>query len=84
MSDHAIANAKVHLEELRGMYIDARESENDRGREANEAGARDYALSVEVRSPWYDPVARSEGTADDMPAEFRIILATGAPIARQA
>lgn len=46
--------------------------------ESAECAIRENALSVEVRSGWYDPNGHDQ-TLQDKPFEYRILLCTGGP-----
>lgn len=76
--DHARDQAKAQLQSSTEMVgaLRAAIDRDDSLEQAVEAIHAD-ALSVQVRSDWYDP-----GSEDRSPAEYNILLCTGGPAVR--
>lgn len=76
--DHARDQAKAQLQSITEMVgaLRAAIDRDDSLEQAVEAIHAD-ALSVQVRSDWYDP-----GSEDRSPAEYNILLCTGGPAVR--
>ena len=78
-SNHAISNAKAHLEDIVKLHAEHNQAESQNRREAIEDELRDTALSIEVRSGWYSPGCDKDEIS---PEEFMILLTTGGPALR--
>jgi hypothetical protein len=77
-TENCITQALGQLASIREMVANlatARESGDDKAIEDAERVIHEDALSVEVRSGWYDP-ASLDGDSRD---EYRILLCTGGP-----
>jgi hypothetical protein len=77
--NHAIENAKGHLESIRDLVGRWKANEDGTPGDESEREFDEYPLSVEVREAWrtladYDP--------DHKPAEYKITLTTGGPALR--
>jgi hypothetical protein len=73
--------ARAQFESIKEMVSKlehARELEDDREIEEAEREIHEDALSVEVRSDWYQ-AGDGEGAFTRKPAEYRILLCTGGP-----
>jgi hypothetical protein len=69
---HAKQQAQAQFEFIKEM-VEGLDDDADEARER----IQEDALSVQVRSGWYDP-----GTMDVKPEEFEILLCTGGPAVR--
>ena len=73
--DHAKDQAKAQFRSICEM-VKALDTKDDYKREQAEQTIQEDALSVEVRSDWYQPGESAE------PSEFMILLCTGGPACR--
>ena len=71
----AESQAKIQLERIIEM-VKALDTQDDDARESALQTINEDPLSVEIRSDWHTPGAKSENT------EYRILLCTGGPAVR--
>ena len=75
MSDHAEANARAWLENIRKL-VDRLNGDDEEDAEAASNEICEAPLSVRVRSEWYSP------GEEPTPGEYEILLSTGGPALR--
>lgn len=78
--NHAKSQAEAQLHSIIEMVENlekAEKEENDTAREQAEQTIHEDALSVQVRSGWYEP-----GSEETKPAEYEILLCWGSPACR--
>lgn len=82
--DNAQTQGQAQFDSIMEMVQEltkAHDSGNDQAIESAQTRIHEDALSVEVRSDWYDPCSQTKAhlVAAREPAEFRILLCTGGP-----